>query len=354
LVNREGEYQIVDPEKGELLKTGGYVPPEKTGSGAHEVSFKGSDMLIAYSWLTMVPWALIVRQPLRVAYADMYRVRRIMIVATVAIVLILITIIWLITDNLLKKAQASEESRTNLRYQLIRAAKLVSVGELAAGVAHEINNPLAIISSESGVIKDMLDPQYGMDNSPEAIRQELAHIDDAVSRAKGITQKLLKYVRKEEPRLVETDLNQLMDDTISGLLEKELEVSNIKIVRDFDPNIPKISVDPDQMRQVFLNLINNASDAIDGSGTITLSTSRENGNIRATISDTGKGISSEQMQKLFRPFYTTKEEGKGTGLGLSISLSIVESMGGNIEVQSVPGAGSAFTVVFPIDQSEES
>jgi two-component system NtrC family sensor kinase len=107
------------------------------------------------------------------------------------------------------------------------------------------------------------------------------------------------------------------------------------------------------MRQVFLNLINNAQDAIEGPGTITLKTEKADHSVRVTVADTGKGMTTEEMDKVFFPFYTTKEVGKGTGLGLSVSLSIVEAMGGRIETQSLPGAGSSFTVVLPIDRAEE-
>jgi two-component system NtrC family sensor kinase len=141
----------------------------------------------------------------------------------------------------------------------------------------------------------------------------------------------------------------MLEDVVSGLKEQEFSVSNIKLVRDYAPDAPDILLDPDQMRQVFLNLINNAQDAIEGQGTITLRTEQTNGSVRVTVADTGKGMSTEETERIFLPFYTTKEVGKGTGLGLSISLSIVEAMGGRIEVQSLPGAGSSFSVVLPVD-----
>jgi two-component system NtrC family sensor kinase len=129
-------------------------------------------------------------------------------------------------------------------------------------------------------------------------------------------------------------------------------VSNIKLVRDYDLDLPETMLDPDQLGQVFLNLINNAGDAINGAGTITLATRRDGEVIRVSVTDDGAGMTAEVMQRIFQPFYTTKEVRKGTGLGLSISMSIVESMGGAIEVQSMPGAGSCFTVVLPVAEKE--
>ncbi len=337
-----------------MLGPSPYMPPELNGSGANEVRTNGDSELFAYAWLGEVPWVLVTRQPLKIAYAEMYRVRRIMVAVTVVIVVLLGTATWLTTNRLLRRAQATDESRKELKSQLFHAGKLVAAGELAGGVAHEINNPLAIISSESGVIRDMLDPQFAMECNPEYIRKELDYIDEAVFRARDITQKLLDFVRKNEPRLALSNINRILEEVLGGLKERELFVSGIDVVRDFDPELPDIMVDPDQMRQVFLNLINNAGDALDGSGTITLTTRCNGEFLRATVTDTGKGMTSDQMEKIFNPFFTTKEVGKGTGLGLSISLNIVEGLGGRIEVQSMPGAGSSFTVVLPFERLEEN
>ena len=354
LINREGRYQIVDPGHGEVLGPSPYMPPESSGSAAHEITTNGDTELFAYAWLEEVPWVLVVRQPLMVAYSEMYRVRRFMIAITAVIVVLLGTATWLTTNRLLRRTQAMDESRKELKTQLFHAAKLVAAGELAGGVAHEINNPLAIISAGSGVIRDMLDPHFGMECTPEQIRSELDHIDEAVFRARDITQKLLSFVRKNEPRLVKRNVNQILEEVITGLKEREFLVANIDVVRDLDPELPDIMLDPDQIRQVFLNIINNAGDAIENSGMITLTTRSNERFLRATITDTGKGMTSDQIERIFDPFFTTKEVGKGTGLGLSVSLNIVQAMGGAIEVQSMPGAGSSFTVVLPVDRRKES
>ncbi|MEW6441979.1 MAG: ATP-binding protein [bacterium] len=353
LIDRNGIYQVVDPDEGEMLSPSGYSPPGQTGSGTHKVSGRNGTVLAAYAWLNEVPWVLVVRQPLRIAFAEMYRVRHIILIATLALALLLGTANWIMADRLMGRAERVETARRELKSQLLHAAKLVSVGELAAGVAHEINNPLAIIASQSGVIRDLLDPQFGLEWSPDHIRAELDQIDAAVYRARDITQKLLKSARKTEPRMMRCDVNQLLEDVVSGVIEKEFEVSDIELVRDYDTHLPKILLDPEQMRQVLLNMINNAGDALQGrSGTITLKTHHDSECVRVTIADTGVGMTSEQMEKIFRPFFTTKEVGKGTGLGLSISLSIIQSMGGRIEVQSMEGAGSSFTIVLPILQPE--
>ena len=349
LINKAGAYQLVDPDRGKLFGRSDFIPPGNKGSGVQEVNPNGHSILTAYAWLKEAPWALIVREPLNIAHAQLYRTRIIIIIGSVLIIVLTAAAIWLTTSKLIGKAQAGAEKHQELQLQLLHAAKLASVGELATGVAHEINNPLAIIMASSGVIRDMLDPELDLDGSPENIRKELDNVDAAVLRARGITRQLLDYGRKNPPKPVLCDLNQIIDEVLGGFKERELKVANIEIIRDYAPDLPKTLVDPDQIRQVFLNLINNAGAAIDGSGTITLSTSSDEEQIRVTVTDTGCGMTFDQIKKIFDPFFTTKQEGKGTGLGLSVSLSIIKSMGGTIDVQSMPGVGSAFVISLPIN-----
>ena len=352
LVNKGGYYQVVAPDRGALLEKSEYMPPGNEESGVEEISANRNSILVAYFWLKETPWVLMVRQPLEIAYAEIHRARTIMIASTAAIMAVMGFLVWIMTDRLLAEDQATAESVEKLQSELIHASKMASVGELAAGIAHEINNPLAVIVATTGVIRDLFDPEFDLQWTPETIREELANIDIAVFRARGITQTLLKFSRKTPPQLVLGNLNSILDEVVGGLKEQEFQVSDIDLVRDYAPDLPEIPIDADQIGQVFLNLINNAGDAIDGAGTITLSTRHEDGSVRVTVTDTGVGMTSEVMQHVFLPFYTTKEVGKGTGLGLSVSSSIVESFGGRIEVQSMPGAGSSFTVVLPVNQPE--
>jgi two-component system, NtrC family, sensor kinase len=263
-------------------------------------------------------------------------------------VLALVVMVWQITNKFINWAGSLEHERTELRTQLYHTHKLSAIGQLAGGVAHEINNPLAIISSEAGLIRDMLDPRLGMKCSPELIKKELDEIDTAVYRAKNITKKILSFVRKTEPRLTPCNLNDLLEDVVSGVKEQEFAVSNITLIRDYDPNIPSLMLDADMMQQVFFNLINNAGDALPEGGIITMKTRLEDNWVKTTIADNGIGIDPEKVQKIFMPFFTTKEVGKGTGLGLAISLSIIEGFGGHINVESKPGSGTAFQICLPL------
>ena len=336
LINKDLVYQIVDPDQGQLFKQCCLHPSLMTGTGVQEIQDKDGSILVAFAWLKMTPWALVVREPLNIAL----------------IAVIVILVIWTTTGSLVNRARSSAENRDELQVQLLHAAKLASVGELATGIAHEINNPLAIVLATTGVIKDMLNPEFKMEAGPEDILNELETVDNAVFRAREITRNLLDYGRKHQPRLVPCDINHLLDEVLDGFKQRELAVEDIDIIRHYEPALPTVIVDPDQLRQVFLNLINNAGDAIEGSGTITITTYSNAGCGHITITDTGHGMTPADQEKIFDPFFSTKEVGKGTGLGLSVSLSIVKSMGGAINVQSIPEVGSSFTVSLPLQPEE--
>jgi two-component system, NtrC family, sensor kinase len=350
LVNRQGRFQLVDPRAHQPQSRSDYLPPEDQPYGARAVRKNGDSILIAHAWLSEVRWALLVSEPLSMAYAQLYRARKIMLISSTIILGVVVAAIWLATRAIIAKARENAQKRDELSNQLLHASKLASLGELATGVAHEINNPLAIVIATTGVIKDMLNPEFKLEWTPQQIRDELKTIEAAVFRARGITQQLLNYGHKNQPRMISTDINAMLEDVLGGFKEHALALDNVTVIRDFDAGLPEVLVDPDQIRQVFLNLINNAGDAIKGPGQITLSTRQDDAALRVTVTDTGVGMDAEQLKKIFDPFYTTKEVGTGTGLGLSVSIGIVESMGGTIEVQSMPGAGSAFTVELPKNQ----
>jgi two-component system NtrC family sensor kinase len=174
------------------------------------------------------------------------------------------------------------------------------------------------------------------------------------TRACGITRQLLDFGCKHEPKKIPCNLNELLTEIAGGLKQKEFSVSNIELNMNLQPDLPDTLVDPDQIRQVFLNLANNAGDAISGPGSITITTRSDDPHVAVIIEDTGEGMTSEELEKIFDPFYTTKEVGKGTGLGLSISLSIIESVDGRMDVKSPKSRGSTFTLAIPISDSDQS
>ena len=347
LINKYGYYQVVDPGRGNFLAKSDVMPSRETGDGVIETERAGDSVLVAYTWLSETPWALLVSQPLSVAHAGMYRVRQVLIASLAVIILTIGAIIYYTTRRLINKAQVTAERGLALQNQLIHASKLAAIGELSTGIAHEINNPLAIIIATTGVIKDMLNPDFHLDSSPDAIRTELSIIDSAAFRAKSITHQLLDLGRKHQPTMVLCNIHGVLDDVLGGLKEREFESKQIRIVKNYAEGLPEILIDPDAMRQVFLNLLNNAGDAIVGPGTITVSSLLLDNWVKVTVKDTGEGMDADHVKRIFDPFFTTKDVGKGTGLGLSVSRNIVELMDGRIDVVSVKGVGSSFTVSLP-------
>ena len=230
----------------------------------------------------------------------------------------------------------------------MQAAKLASVGELAAGIAHEINNPLAIIAEEVGVLKDALDPTLADDADPPLdVPEHLQAIHDAVFRCRDITRKLLGFVRQTEVRIARHHPHAILDDVLDGMLGNELTISSVTVVRDYDPQVLEILTDRNQLVQVFVNLVKNAVDAMAQGGTLTVTTRHRGGSVEIAVRDTGSGIPPELRDRIFMPFFTTKDPGKGTGLGLSVSYAIIQTFGGSVRVDSAPGRGSTFFVELP-------
>ena len=344
IVNKDGYYQVVTQHVGTLLEGSSIVPPFEPSLGVERLKIGQLSHEYGYSWLRTAHWALIV-QWANDRDSGFFRgldLRIILVSLTVISI-----IFFIITFRARQLVQLQEES-IQTKTQLEHAAKLASVGELAAGIAHEINNPLAIISEESGLMRDLMDPKYGEEITQDEMREHLDEIHDAVFRCRDITRKLLGFVRQTDIKLAPHDVHKLLNDVLDGFLTREMMTSNIELCRDFEENLPPIITDVIQLEQVFLNIINNGIDAIGARpGQIKVATYKEDGFTCIAVSDTGEGIAPENIEKIFLPFFTTKDVGKGTGLGLSVSYGIIRGLGGNIRVESIPGKGSTFTIALP-------
>jgi two-component system, NtrC family, sensor kinase len=239
---------------------------------------------------------------------------------------------------------AAEERLEEAREQLMQSEKLVSIGQLAAGVAHEINNPLGGILMYSHLVLEDLP-----EKSPA--RENLQKVIEQAERCKKIVKGLLDFSRQRKPEITSVQLNELIDETFR-LVESQSVFQNIKIEKKLDPSLPSIAGDRSQLQQVLLNLILNAAGAMARGGILSVSSSCEGDGVEIRCRDTGCGISAENMEKIFEPFFTTKSEKDGTGLGLSISLGIVKNHGGALTVDSQPGRGTTFTVRLPAVKNE--
>lgn len=251
------------------------------------------------------------------------------------------------TRELLGKVRKANEQKYFLDEQLIQSRKLADIGELSSGIAHEINNPLAIIGQESEWVNHLLQSDERKDFKQfDDLKDSLREITRQVERCKEITHRLLNFA-KIETLLQRVDVNRLIED-MTKLVERETKQHRIHIVRRFQVDLPPVVSDAPLLRQVILNLLHNAAYAIQKDGAITLTTRlAEQGQVEIIVTDTGSGVSKENLGKIFNPFFTTKPPGKGTGLGLSICHRIIDKLGGHISVTSEPGHGTTFTIRLP-------
>ncbi len=233
--------------------------------------------------------------------------------------------------------------KRRLEKYLAQTEKLASIGHLASGVAHEINNPLEVIKCYSNLIAK----GQGRDSQ---VSQDVKVIEKHADQCKSIVEALLNFARMPAPKMSATDIHRDIEGVLA-VLENQMQRENITLRKEFDSNIPRLTLDSQKIQQVLMNLLLNARQAITGGGQIGVRTSlRKESNMMAIeISDTGLGISDKNIDRIFDPFFTTKKAGKGTGLGLSVSYGIVKQHGGEIEVESVPGKGSTFTVLLPVN-----
>ena len=227
--------------------------------------------------------------------------------------------------------------------QLVRSEKMASLGKLAAGIAHEINNPLGGILIYSSLMMEDLPEE-------DSKRQDLARIVQEASRCKEIVKSLLEFARQTEPKMEPTDINRAITEGLF-FLENQALFHNIRIVKKLDPSLPDAIGNAGQLKQVFINIIVNAAEAMHGNGvlTITTSPSPDRKSLFIEFADTGEGIPEENLSRIFDPFFTTKDVGKGTGLGLATSYGIIEDHGGKINVASKVGEGATFIIELPVN-----
>lgn len=255
-------------------------------------------------------------------------------------------------DNLESEVAARTADLKRSQAQLLRAAKLAAVGELAAGVAHEINNPAGIILMRAGQLAQALD------NAPAQTAEDLEAIRRQVEKISRIVSGLLTFAQRTEPSrpMVPLQVNEVAQRT-AQLMDDMLRSRHVDVVLSL-ADLPAVRADGARLEQVLLNLINNAIDAMPEGGRMTFGTDVGTGehadSIAIYVEDTGYGIPAEQLSRVFDPFFTTKEPGQGTGLGLSVSYAIVEQHGGRLEVASQAGQGSRFTVYLPLDGGSEA
>ncbi|WP_233248521.1 sensor histidine kinase [Desulfonatronum sp. SC1] len=262
--------------------------------------------------------------------------------------------------GLLRRCLACEAIRESLAMetmseQFIEAGKMASIGELAAGIAHEINNPVAIMVEEAGWMEDLLQEDAEMADSRnfDELRRALGQIRTQGARCKDITHKMLSFARKSDPRMQEVHLAAMIRD-VGALSENHARYANARIELNLAEDLPSITASASEIQQVLLNLFNNALDALEGKGgAITVTTRKVGDAAEIAVADTGMGIPKANLSRIFDPFFTTKPVGKGTGLGLSICYTIIKNMGGDITVASQINVGTTITIRLPLTKDQK-
>jgi two-component system NtrC family sensor kinase len=347
LINRNGIIQTSSRFYGEILDhcplsfpRGNYEPIVTEARDP-----QGREVLIAFAPFSSSDYALVLVKPKSDVLHTWHTLRSRMFFIFICSVSVIILVVFKLTDTLVKRVKEADEKRELTYREFQHTHKLSSIGRLAAGVAHEINNPMAIINEKAGLMKDLVAYDDNFQNK-EKFLGLTDSILKSVERCRAITHRLLGFARRMEVQLVELDLNELIQETL-GFLEKEALYRNIELILHLADNLPRIYSDRGQMQQVFLNIINNALAAVEDEGEIVITSWEEDSDtVGVSIKDNGSGMSKEILKSIFDPFFSTKQE-NGTGLGLAITYGIVKKMGGDIKVKSKQGEGTIFIVYLP-------
>ena len=347
LVNRDGVLQSPSRRLGAVLKTVTLSIPDATPEVhvLEQEDERRQPIVLGLAQIADSPFTLVWIRPHVRSKSGGLTQPRLLAFLLISTGLILGVILWG-SRQFVANLRAENLRRAELMHKVEYSNKLATVGRLAAGVAHEINNPLTIINEKAGLLKDLVDLEAEF-----PLREKVLGIVDSVlgsvARCRKVTHRLLGFARHMDVQTEAIDVETLLKEVV-GFLDKEAEYRNITIKVEGQPEMPTIESDRGQLQQVFLNILNNAEAAVKDGGRIDVGVrlTREK-RVAVSIADDGVGIPPENLGRIFEPFFTTKE-GSGTGLGLSITYGIVQKLGGEITVESEVGKGTRFTVLLPL------
>ncbi len=295
-------------------------------------------------------WVLGYHQSSAEAFEALYSARSLILFTLVAGVLCILVLAYFLSRRIVNHVAKADAEKAMMNERLIEAGKLASLGEMAAGIAHEINNPVGIMIQEAGWIQDLIEEyQDGpkKELSIDEFTRSVTRIITQGKRCRDITHKLLSFARKSDQEPKDAQLNDLIEE-VAALSNQRAKYNNTAINKYLQSDLPLVKISPSEVQQILLNLINNSLDAITGkNGVIDISTYHENGFVVVTVTDNGPGIPKADQLRIFEPFFTTKPVGRGTGLGLSICYGIIKKLGGNITAHSEEGNGTTFAIYFP-------
>ncbi|MDM8554867.1 sensor histidine kinase [Desulfococcaceae bacterium HSG7] len=349
IVNKNGQLQTQSRFYGDVLtQLPLSIPPFSDKVKVFETADKqGTELFAGYVYIPATPFILMIVSQKEKLMEPWHNVRlRFFVFLAASIIIILCVIIGMAT-YLVNKIYTADQKRIVALHEVEYSDKLASIGRLASGVAHEINNPLAIINEKAGFMKDMFTLQQIYEQDPKLIGLADS-IMASVKRCRDITRRLLNFARHMEINVEIVNLRDVINEIIA-FLKKEAERRSIEIVIDIPDDLPQLESDQGNLHQIFLNIINNAFAALSDGGRLEIGVSHETDDfVIVTFKDTGYGIPQEDLKRIFEPFFTTKFGQGGTGLGLSITYGLVEEMGGKISVTSQLNEGSCFNIQLPL------
>jgi two-component system NtrC family sensor kinase len=346
LINREGLFQTTPPRGALLERTILPVPADHPGVRDQVVEVDGRPRLVVTTWINGRRWLLVVERSLDEVRAPVLRAIGIGAVVTAAAFVLVVVSIGVATRLLCRLIDRANRQREEMSRAFMRSARLASVGELATGLAHEINNPLAIIAAEQTNIGDVVAAGAGLEGVRGEVLESVARIRRQVERCASITRKMLQFGRARESTLEPTDLGPRLGE-IAALLRRQARVSNVDLQLEIEDPLPRVVLDPIELEQVVVNLITNAVQAMTHGGTVWLRARRVEAEVWLEVADNGPGMTTEILERIFEPFFTTKPVGQGTGLGLAVCFGLVTSWGGRIEADSAPGRGTTMRMRLP-------
>jgi two-component system, NtrC family, sensor kinase len=349
LINRDGILQTGSRLHGKVFDPLPLPLPEfsTTTRVVETADQAGEKLFVGYRFIEGTPFILMIVKRKSDLTQSWKKTRLALIAFLVVSVAITLAVILGTVTYMVRNIFIADETRLMTLHQMEYSNKMASIGRMAANVAHEINNPLAIINEKAGLIQDLftLKQQYTGDTKLAGLVESIL---TSVRRAGKITKRLLTFARHMEGTVETVRAEQVIRDVLS-FLEKAAEFGNIQIRVDAQPETPPIECDRGKLQQIFLNIINNAFAAMEKGGHLDILVAPEPpGRIKVQIRDDGCGIPAEDLQHIFEPFFSTKTSKGGTGLGLSITYNLVREIGGDIQVTSQAGQGTSFTVVLPL------
>jgi two-component system NtrC family sensor kinase len=302
----------------------------------------------AGAWLQEGRWLLVVVQTRGSDTGGLIRLRNIELMIVAAGILGVLLIAVGGTQLSVRRLEAADRKLGALNARLIHRDKLAALGKMAAGIAHEINNPLAVIGEQAGWMRDLLADEKALARANlDEYGQCLDKIEAQIARSRKVTHSMLEFVRRMAPRREKIDVGEVLQQTVA-LMQHQARLQDIDILVDLPPDLPALDSDRSRLQQVLFNLLTNAIDAIGTGGTIRLSAAQDDQTMVIQVHDDGQGVPAHLQSRIFDPFFTTKETGQGTGLGLSICHRIVEQLSGRITFDSQPEAGTTFRIELPI------